>query len=245
MEVNRGCTGAGAFRSEQGGAVLTEPHRSSMSRKTSLREEAPTRRSVQVRPRAEGASRTCAGCQTFDAPSSMLRFVPSSTDEVTLDLTSVGVRDAKIEGRGARVHPRKACLEAAARKGFARSLRRPIRTTMKSLSEQVSNGLDARLTRLLDQACRERKLTAGASSVEEGELVVIARDASREAAQQVSGLVAKGRVMPLFHQAHLGALMSGASVEVITVKDTRIARAIALACAWAQAVRSASGVEDS
>jgi predicted RNA-binding protein YlxR (DUF448 family) len=182
---------------------------------------------------------------TFDAPSSMLRFVPASTDEVVVDLVSLGAKGPAIAGRGVHVHPRLPCLEGAARKGFSRSLRRPIRTTTRSLSEQVTSALEARLTSLLDQAHRARKIAAGASNVTEGELVIVARDASREVVQEMSSLIGQGRVSPMSSRAHLGVLMSGASMDVITVKDTRIARAIANACAWATAVRAASGVEDS
>ena len=61
--------------------------------------------------------RTCVGCRARDARALLARFVVAR-GTLALDAT------ARAPGRGAYLHPRRACLEAFARKGgFVRSLR--------------------------------------------------------------------------------------------------------------------------
>jgi len=59
--------------------------------------------------------RTCVGCRARDARVHLVRFVAHA---------GAIVHAARLNGRGAYVHPRRACLEAFARRGgFVRSLR--------------------------------------------------------------------------------------------------------------------------
>jgi predicted RNA-binding protein YlxR (DUF448 family) len=61
--------------------------------------------------------RTCTGCRSTDAKPAMLRLVFAGPRLVV---------SPHGPGRGAYVHPRPACVEAAARGGLARALRRAV-----------------------------------------------------------------------------------------------------------------------
>jgi predicted RNA-binding protein YlxR (DUF448 family) len=62
--------------------------------------------------------RTCVGCQQRDEQKKLVRWVAEASGRIKID------EAARQPGRGAYVHRSRACLEAAARGGFARSLRR-------------------------------------------------------------------------------------------------------------------------
>jgi predicted RNA-binding protein YlxR (DUF448 family) len=62
--------------------------------------------------------RTCAGCQGKDEQQNLVRTVAEASGRIKID------EHAKLPGRGAWLHRRRACLEAAAKGGFARSFRR-------------------------------------------------------------------------------------------------------------------------
>ena len=61
--------------------------------------------------------RTCAGCRETAPRPSLIRVVRLSTGSVEVD--PAGTRP----GRGAYVHPARACIEAAVPQGIARALR--------------------------------------------------------------------------------------------------------------------------
>jgi predicted RNA-binding protein YlxR (DUF448 family) len=61
--------------------------------------------------------RTCAGCRAAAPRADLLRIVRSPDGSVDVD--PIGDR----AGRGAYVHPRVACIEAAVPRGVARALR--------------------------------------------------------------------------------------------------------------------------
>ena len=66
-------------------------------------------------------TRTCAGCQRQDEQHNLVRWVAEASGRINID------DHRQLPGRGAWVHRRRECLEAAVSGGFARSFRRRIR----------------------------------------------------------------------------------------------------------------------
>jgi predicted RNA-binding protein YlxR (DUF448 family) len=62
--------------------------------------------------------RTCVGCQKRDEQQNLVRWVAEATGRIKID------EHARLPGRGAWVHRKRECLEAAGRSGFAKSFRR-------------------------------------------------------------------------------------------------------------------------
>jgi predicted RNA-binding protein YlxR (DUF448 family) len=84
--------------------------------------------------------RTCVGCRDRAAKSELLRVVRTPEATVRVD------PDATAQGRGAYVHPRAVCLDAAEDRGaFARALRtgvgpeeaRKLRDIVESIEERA------------------------------------------------------------------------------------------------------------
>jgi len=63
-------------------------------------------------------TRTCAGCQRQDEQHNLVRCVAEASGRINID------EHARMPGRGAWLHRRRECVVAAAKGGFARSLRR-------------------------------------------------------------------------------------------------------------------------
>ncbi len=62
--------------------------------------------------------RTCVGCQQRDEQQNLVRCVAEPSGRINID------DHATLPGRGAWLHRRRNCVEAAAKGGFAKSLRR-------------------------------------------------------------------------------------------------------------------------
>ena len=67
-----------------------------------------------------GPWRTCVGCRKVDRPTGLVRVVLSA------EATAVVDSRRRLPGRGAWVHPARACLHNAAKGGLARSFRRAV-----------------------------------------------------------------------------------------------------------------------
>jgi len=63
-------------------------------------------------------TRTCVGCQSTDDARNLVRTVAEQSGRIKIDAHAI------LPGRGAWLHRRRECVEAAARSGFARSFRR-------------------------------------------------------------------------------------------------------------------------
>ena len=78
--------------------------------------------------------RTCVGCQKRDEQQKLVRCVAEASGRIQID------EHARLPGRGAWLHRRRECVEAAARGGFARSFRRRTQhVDVERLSEQVED----------------------------------------------------------------------------------------------------------
>jgi predicted RNA-binding protein YlxR (DUF448 family) len=62
--------------------------------------------------------RTCVGCQKRDEQQNLVRSVAEPSGRIKID------EHARLPGRGAWVHRKRECIEAAGRSGFAKSFRR-------------------------------------------------------------------------------------------------------------------------
>mgnify|MGYP003334760198 CR=1 FL=1 len=73
-------------------------------------------------PTLVGPVRTCVGCRERDTRRELLRVVAGS--DARGGATVVPDPDNRLPGRGAHLHPRRACLDLATRrKAFGRALR--------------------------------------------------------------------------------------------------------------------------
>jgi predicted RNA-binding protein YlxR (DUF448 family) len=150
--------------------------------------------------------RTCVGCKTSGSPQDLLRLVVGPDGEVVPDLAGGAF------GRGAWVHPRGACLEAAVRGGLSRGLKTQIKTSTAELTKHVRDAALRRTISLLQAAQRARRAVLGTAALEDAErdddvmLLVLAGDAKASAdLSAVRRLAERGRVRRFRTKAELGA----------------------------------------
>ncbi|MBN2192858.1 MAG: YlxR family protein [Polyangiaceae bacterium] len=179
--------------------------------------------------------RTCVGCRTATDPETVVRVVLGPDGSLAPDLA------CRAHGRGAWVHPRLTCLRDAARRGFARSFRSPVRTSAEELVELLRRAADRRIGGLLSGAWRARKLAVGSDAVVESlatgssQLVIVARDARAAAdTTAVSRAVADGLVRVWGTKSAIGLATGRAEVGIVAVYDAGFAQALSIALELAQ-----------
>lgn len=221
------------------------------ARPSALRPSAPRE---QGEPRAVGAVgrlergprqevRTCVGCGQQGEASAMVRLVlaPASEGEPPAgEPAQTVVVDAKGGrfGRGAHVHPLRACLERA-QKGLSRSFRGRIVVEPAGLAEAIQVAYARRLSGLLGGGVRAGLVAIGTDAVVESlragsaNLVLVAADASAAAQRgEIAGAIGAGRALVLWDRARLAAALGRISsmardgVAVASVLDPRLARAV-------------------
>lgn len=94
---------------------------------------------------AEARTRTCVGCGSHDDPKAMVRLVVSD-GEIVVDL------DGGVAGRGAHLHPRRECIEKAARGGLARSMKADVDGSR--LAPALAGACEKRMTELWKRQAR-------------------------------------------------------------------------------------------
>lgn len=181
-----------------------------------------------------GSTRTCVGCQKEAAPEELVRFVLGP------DGAPFPVLSGKQAGRGAWVHPRTDCLGVAARRGFARSFRAPVRAEPAELAARLRAAADRRVQSLLGAALGARQLAVGVSEVEEAlgkskaRLLVVATDARAAAeAQEVRAAVARGLARAWGTKSELGRITRRNETGIVAVLDPGLGRALARTIDWA------------
>ncbi|MFO0762166.1 MAG: DUF448 domain-containing protein [Byssovorax sp.] len=164
----------------------------------------------------KGPVRSCVGCgERVDlgaVPGALVRLVLASSSDVR-EVGEVIVGEGRGEpGRGAHVHPRPACVRAAAEKGLHRSARRRVQLlraggaprplTAAALGEAIALAEDARVRGLLVAAARAGALSAGVDAASEAassgraSLLLVAADAPEAAAlPAVVSAIAAGRAV--------------------------------------------------
>lgn len=211
--------------------------------------------SAMERQDERSSERTCAGCRTTAGRDDLLRFVVSSSPRTeggaeggaAAPVSLVPDIGRKLPGRGVSVHPKRACLDLAVKRGgFAKSLERAVSVDAPTLAVQSAAQYRARALGLLLAAGRARKLAIGTDATKEAieakraNALLVTRDAAgrrEELEHMAQGLGA--RCIVFGDKQEIGGLYGRPEVSVLAILDSGIAEEVALA-----AVRAADLVED-
>jgi predicted RNA-binding protein YlxR (DUF448 family)/ribosomal protein L30E len=147
-------------------------------------------RALDARRPAGVHTRACVGCGAHGDALEMVRLV---LVEATGGRAAEVVVDARggAFGRGAHVHPTRACLAAAAKKGLPRVFKREVRADEGSLARAISDAYARRLAGLLSGGARGGHVVIGTDAVTEAAesgrmaLVIVAADARAAARRAV------------------------------------------------------------
>jgi predicted RNA-binding protein YlxR (DUF448 family) len=171
--------------------------------------------------------RTCAGCRTVTDPGELVRAVLGPSGEAVPDLSGSGF------GRGAWVHPHPDCLEKALPRGFSKSMKNGVHTSVAEFSAALRAQAERRAYSLIGAAFRARKAAAGSTAVRDAftagrvALVLIASDA-RAAAETpwVDALVKSGKARGFGSKELLGRAIGRPDTGVIAILDEGISSAL-------------------
>lgn len=158
-----------------------------------------------------GPVRTCVGCGRRDAQSALVPLT------LTGDSVEVELARGHARGRGAHVHPRGRCLDDAARRGLARSLRRAVRVQPAELRRRATDAARAFAVDALSRAAEGGALRDGCDG-----LHVVATDA-RELSSEVRGAIGSGRAVCMGTRAELGSLLGVEAADWAVVTSEALA----------------------
>lgn len=167
--------------------------------------------------------RTCVACRQRGVRDELVRVVAGPDGGVALD-----PRAAK-SGRGAWVHPTKACVSTMVKRHAAeRSLKVDVRRDLDAaaLLADLRAAVAQRITSLLLVASRTRSLAIGAEAVDaavshgQAHLVVVAADAGQGARSIAEGA---RRSAQYGTKQGYGALLGRGEVSLLAVREARIA----------------------
>jgi len=177
--------------------------------------------------------RTCVGCRETDQRSALLRFaIGDEPPTLAPDLRG------RLGGRGASVHPRWACLEAAVRGGgFDRAFRRRIDVTTDGLARVAVGQFERRLSGLLVSSLRAGRALVGADAargaftgrnVRRPKLLIFASDAAGRR-EELAALSERDSVPSITYgtKSTLGRALGRNEVAVVAIMDEQIAREVA------------------
>lgn len=190
------------------------------------KDRAASKPAVKRVPGEHTPVRTCIGCRQDAGRGELLRLVEAPDGQVVLDARS------RIGGRGAWVHPTKACIEMAAKRHAAeRSLKIPVRdVSATELVAGVALAYRRRIDSLITTAARSRGLVVGvAASVGALEttkvpLVLVAIDAGSERKAVEGDGAERARAVRVFGtKEELGRLFRRSEVAMIAVTEPGIA----------------------
>jgi predicted RNA-binding protein YlxR (DUF448 family) len=166
-------------------------------------------------------------CRQKDGRADLVRWVAAEDGRVLLDAR------ASRSGRGAWVHPTRACVAAMAKRHAAeRALKVDVQRDLSApaLLAQLRVALVQRVTSLLVVSSRTRNIAIGAEAVagalERGRVraLVVAGDAGDTARALAEAPGAGGpRVLRYADKAALGALFNRGEVALVALLDHRIA----------------------
>ncbi|MEO8917448.1 MAG: DUF448 domain-containing protein [Polyangiaceae bacterium] len=174
--------------------------------------------------------RTCAGCREVVDPSGLdplVRVVLGPSGEAVPDLSGSGF------GRGAWVHPREACIAKALPRGFSKSMKGTVTTSVAEFVCALRAQAERRAYSLVGSAFRARKAAAGSTAVRDAftaglvKLVLVAKDA-RAAAETpwVDALVVSGKARAFGSKELLGRVIGRPETGVIAILDDGITTAL-------------------
>lgn len=175
----------------------------------------------------EGPVRTCVACRSRDGRDDMVRWVAAEDGRVALDAR------AARSGRGAWVHPTRACIALmvkrhAAERALKLDAQRDLDVT--ALLAQLRAALVQRITSLIVVSSRRKAVALGAESVSAAlerrrvPAVIVAGDAG-DAARALAEAPGDGgpRVLRYADKAALGALFNRGEVALVALLDPLIA----------------------
>lgn len=184
---------------------------------------------------AKGPLRTCVGCRESVEPEAMLRVVLAPGGILFPDLVR------RAPGRGAWVHLNDVCLGKSVPRGFARSFRGEVRSSLEEFVRAIREAGTRRVEGLLGAALRARKLEVGTSAVREACVtgtalgILVATDA-RAAADSpwVQQAIASGRALAWGTKDSLGSITRRDEVAVVAVTDAGFCEALSIAVRLSQ-----------
>lgn len=176
----------------------------------------------------EGSVRTCVACRQKGERDDLVRWVAAEDGRVALDPR------ATRAGRGAWVHPTRACLAAMVKRHAAeRALKVDAQRDLdaQALLAQLRAALVQKVTSLLVVSSRTRTLAIGAEAVaamlEKGRArcVLVAKDAGDHTLRALTDAPGRGgpRVLRYGDKATLGALFDRGEIALVALLDFRIA----------------------
>jgi predicted RNA-binding protein YlxR (DUF448 family) len=173
--------------------------------------------------------RTCAGCREVGDPNlqPLVRAVLGPEGQAVPDLSGGGF------GRGMWVHPRAACLAKALPRGFSKSMKNSVTTSVSEFASALRAQAERRAFSLIGSAFRARKAAAGSTAVRDAftagqvKLVLVATDA-RAAAETpwVDALVKSGKARAFGSKELLGRVIGRPDTGVIAILDDGITTAL-------------------
>lgn len=175
----------------------------------------------------KGVVRTCIGCRVSDSREGLLRLALSgSPPQVQPDL------ERRLGGRGASIHPRRACFTAAVKRGaFKRAWMRGVAVTLDPLVSRTLEQYRRRIEKLLLSARRNNSIAVRIDAVRQAiqmrqaELLVVAEDAAESVSnpQERSGQLDR-RIMFFGTEESLGRLFGDGATAVVALIDRANAR---------------------
>lgn len=189
--------------------------------------------------------RTCVGCGTTEDAQELLRvgFAPADVDsapsarlliDVHAKRSALGNTNA---GRGAWVHARPTCIQAACARGFSRAFKENLQLPARDFYRRLKEVSERQLEGLVLAAWRSRRLVYGGDAVKEAlptaSLAILAADARSVAKETyVQEAARRGQMSIWSTKVQLGKWLGRSEVGVLAVMDEAIAvamkRAIAL-----------------
>lgn len=198
-------------------------------------------------PSRAASERLCAGCRRTVPREELLRFAISPEAPFLAPDPQ-----RKLGGRGVSVHPTRACIELAARKGgFARALKKSVAIDTDALCATARVLYVMRAESLLIAAARRKKLAIGTEAVREAlrapsgtavEVLVVAADAEGRREELESAAERLGRRCLVFgSKSSLGRLFGRDEVGVLGILDHGIADEVVRCAARANELESPVG----
>lgn len=179
------------------------------------------------------SERTCVGCRQVAPRDALLRFARGPDGDLAPDPAR------RLGGRGASVHPTRACIEAAVKRGgFARAFHAEITADAATLAARAADWERRRIEGLILAAHRSKCAALGTDAVRaavadrSAVALVVAADAAgrrEELVEATRGL--GGACWVIGTKASLGRLFGRDELGVLAVLDERIAEEIGRASA--------------
>jgi predicted RNA-binding protein YlxR (DUF448 family)/ribosomal protein L30E len=195
-------------------------------------------------PARDEIARMCVGCRERADRGALLRFVVAGDPpQIVPDVSR------RADGRGASVHPRRRCLDAAIRSGaLRRALRADLVSSADELAQWASGQYGRRLEGLLAAAHRSGRAAVGTERVRDAiadkraVVLVVAGDAT-ENRQELMRAAERLGGSCLIHgdKASLGRIFGRETVAVAAITDRGIADELQSAARCAAEIAGAAG----